>query len=186
MTKSELRKVYLQKRKALPKNQHALWSQQIAAQVVRLLDEKHRYIHLFQPIIAQAEVDLSPIVSDLWLLGKQLILPRVEENNTLSHHNWTPDTLFSSNRWGIAEPVGENLVNPKLLDVILLPLLAVDREGYRVGYGKGFYDRFLTDCREDVVRIGVGFFPPVAKIMDRQSHDIPLDIYVTPEKMWEF
>lgn len=73
-----------------------------------------------------------------------------------------------------------------MLDAVLVPLIAFDARGFRVGYGKGFYDRFLKTCRADCLKIGLSLFPPVEKIADTADFDVKLDACATPEKIWRF
>ncbi len=72
------------------------------------------------------------------------------------------------------------------IDWVLVPLLAFDRRGHRVGYGKGFYDRFLAGCRSDARKIGLSLFAPVVAIDDIGSQDVALDAVVTPDRVWTF
>jgi 5-formyltetrahydrofolate cyclo-ligase len=90
------------------------------------------------------------------------------------------------NSWGITEPESGELVSPKCLDMVLVPLLVFDKQGKRVGYGKGFYDRFLSQCRSNVLKVGLSYFKPIEKIGDADTYDIPLDICVTPDEIWYF
>jgi 5-formyltetrahydrofolate cyclo-ligase len=93
---------------------------------------------------------------------------------------------FTNSAWGIPEPVGGTVVQPTDFDIVLIPLLAFDKYGHRVGYGKGFYDRYLLNCRPDCLKIGISLFDPVDLIEDAESHDIPLDIAICPAKMYDF
>lgn len=70
--------------------------------------------------------------------------------------------------------------------MVLIPLLAFDKKGYRVGYGKGFYDRFLADCRPDVVKVGLSVFEPIDEIADLNEFDIKMDFCITPNRVWQF
>ena len=97
-----------------------------------------------------------------------------------------PTRQLVENRWGIAEPVGAPEVRPQQLDAVLIPLLAFDETGHRVGYGKGFYDRFLAECRPDALRIGVSLEPPVPRITDAWDGDVRLHACLTPERVWRF
>jgi 5-formyltetrahydrofolate cyclo-ligase len=65
-------------------------------------------------------------------------------------------------------------------------MLICDTKGYRVGYGKGFYDRYLAHCRKDVVKIGFSYFDPVEKITDTDQFDVPLTYCITPQHIYEF
>jgi 5-formyltetrahydrofolate cyclo-ligase len=90
------------------------------------------------------------------------------------------------NQWGITEPEYGKEVPPQLIDVVIVPLLAFDTRGNRLGYGKGFYDRFLAECKADVLKIGVSYFEPEQAFEEVDEYDIPLDICVTPERVWSF
>lgn len=87
---------------------------------------------------------------------------------------------------GIVQPKAGVILNTEEIDVVLVPLLIFDEDGYRVGYGKGFYDRFLKLCKPDVLKIGFCLFEPEKKIEDVNGYDIPLDICVTPNRVYEF
>ena len=73
----------------------------------------------------------------------------------------------------------------KKLDVIFVPLLAYDEKGNRIGYGKGFYDRFLANCKPDTLFVGLSFFPPEKNISVEET-DVPLHYCITPEKILSF
>lgn len=96
------------------------------------------------------------------------------------------DEPFVENRFGLYEPAGGELVPANHLDMILVPLLAFDREGFRVGYGKGFYDRFLANCREDCFLVGFSYFEPVLSIGDKDEFDVPLNLCITPQDVYVF
>jgi 5-formyltetrahydrofolate cyclo-ligase len=98
----------------------------------------------------------------------------------------TDDQPFLKNDWGILEPVDAPAVSPTIPELIFVPLLAVDKKGHRVGFGKGYYDKFLALCREDVVTIGFSFFDPEEKISGIEKHDIPLSACITPRSFFIF
>ena len=98
----------------------------------------------------------------------------------MTHHLWTQTTPWQKNNWGIIEPLASQKIRPDQIDLVIVPLLAVDQNGHRVGYGKGYYDRFLSQCSDQVHAMGVGFFPVVEVISDCEVTDIPLDSYITP------
>ena len=82
--------------------------------------------------------------------------------------------------------MGVELIDEKEIDLVLVPLLCFDKKGFRVGYGKGFYDRFLSKCRSDVLKIGLSYFKPVEKIEDVRDFDVALDYCITPKGVWHF
>ena len=98
----------------------------------------------------------------------------------------TDNTEYEINRYGLTEPVTELIAEPENIDVVLVPLLAFDLRGYRVGYGKGYYDNFLAKCDEDTLKIGFSYFEPLREIEDVNQHDIPLDFCITPSYLYAF
>jgi 5-formyltetrahydrofolate cyclo-ligase len=93
---------------------------------------------------------------------------------------------FTISDWGIPEPLGSEIIAPESIDLVLLPLVAFDLAGNRVGYGKGFYDRYLALCRPDCLKIGISLFDPVTRIEEVEGHDIPLDMAICPDKLYDF
>src|SRR5690606_8946813 len=106
--------------------------------------------------------------------------------NTLVHYMLTDSTIIKPNKWHIPEPVDGLEVSPDKIDVVFMPLLVFDTFGNRIGYGKGYYDNFLKECRPDVIKIGLSFFDPEAKIGDLREGDVPMDYCVTPDKIYSF
>ncbi len=147
-------------------------------------------VHTFLPVLANKEPDTFRIVA--WLRREypaiRIAVPRVTDvaKGIMAHYLLDERTVLEENRWGIPEPARGEPVEPSELDAVLVPLLAFDRAGHRVGYGAGFYDRFLSECRPDVLKIGLSFFQPVARIVDVQPTDVPLDGCITPEQVYWF
>jgi 5-formyltetrahydrofolate cyclo-ligase len=185
--KSELRKLYLQKRSQLGSEETEKLTQAILQNFSSLDFNNLNYIHVFYPIIGKSEFN-TLVLSD-WLRENhpeiKLVLSKSNtSNHTLSHFIWDSDTRLCMNQWGITEPENGVAVSPDALDLVLVPLLAFDKKGNRIGYGKGFYDRFLAECRTDVKKVGISYFPPEELIEGTNEHDIPLDLCITPEKVW--
>ena len=108
------------------------------------------------------------------------------ESKELKHFMFTSKDHLKLNSWGIMEPIeGEN-IKPTEIDMVIVPLLAFDKKGNRLGYGGGFYDRFLSQCRPDVMKIGLSFFSPEEEDLPNEDTDIPLNFCVTPSKIYEF
>jgi 5-formyltetrahydrofolate cyclo-ligase len=93
---------------------------------------------------------------------------------------------WTVNRWGIPEPSNAAPADIDLINLVLVPLLAFDLTGQRVGYGKGFYDRFLASCNEDTIKLGLSFFEAEECIEDTDTFDVRLDYVVTPERIYAF
>ena len=143
--------------------------------------------HIFLPISSKNEVDTSFILSILHGKDKNIILPKISGKNTLQHILLTDNTILVANSWGVPEPVEGIEVMASKVDVVFLPLLAFDSKGNRVGYGKGFYDSFLSQCKKDVIKVGLSTFEAEDDdITDVNENDIPLDYCVTPGKIYSF
>ena len=95
-------------------------------------------------------------------------------------------TVYRPNAYQIMEPVNGARLHPESLDMVLVPLIIYDQAGYRVGYGRGFYDRFLASCRPEVLKVGFSYFNPVAAIPGVHQFDLPLDYCITPHSIYEF
>jgi 5-formyltetrahydrofolate cyclo-ligase len=96
------------------------------------------------------------------------------------------DTPFEKRNLNIHEPDSDNIVAATEIDMIFVPLLAFDKQGYRIGYGQGFYDKYLAGCRNDCIKAGFCYFEPVESIADRHDFDIPLNICITPHNVYGF
>ena len=96
------------------------------------------------------------------------------------------DTPFEKKNLNIYEPQQGNIVPVDEIDMVLVPLLAFDMNGKRVGYGRGFYDKFLSACRTDCVKAGFSYFEPVERLDDCNEFDIPLDLCITPHNSYVF
>ena len=108
------------------------------------------------------------------------------ETHTLQPVSIHADTAFELNSLEIPEPVGGIPVFTNELDMVIIPLLAFDNKGNRVGYGKGYYDRLLAECRNDCIKVGFSYFEPVDSIDDTNGHDIKLDYVITPGAIFAF
>jgi 5-formyltetrahydrofolate cyclo-ligase len=90
------------------------------------------------------------------------------------------------NAFGIQEPLPFNLVPPNLIDAMLVPLLGFDLKGHRVGYGKGYYDRYLVSANKWMQKIGISYLEPIDNFTDTNEFDVPLNTCITPWKTYEF
>jgi 5-formyltetrahydrofolate cyclo-ligase len=181
--------VYLEKRKAYSSAELEEASNRIAELFKGIPLESVGYLHIFYPMLGKFEVDTLKIAG--WVKEThpeiELVLSKSDVvNHTLTHYIWDEETKLTVNQWGITEPVQGREIDPLLLDMILVPLLVVDKRGNRVGYGKGFYDRFFGNCKPDVAKIGLSLFEPVDLITDTNEFDVPIDICITPDRVWNF
>ena len=193
-TKTQLRRAALARRQALPATEVAVRSQQLCAQLFRHFPvAEWRWLHLFLPLARRNEPDTWPIIQRIWaeLPAIRLAAPVVQADGvSLKHYELSPTTLLPENRWGIPEPLADDKTElpAAAFDAVLVPLLAVDATGQRVGYGGGFYDRFLAQCRPGTQLIGLNVLdePPVERIANVLPTDVPLTACLTPGGVWRF
>ena len=184
-SKAKLRTDFLKKRVELCEAEHEKLSFDIANMCLKLPIWDFEYYHLFLPIQSKAEIDTSLIFTMLQGRDKQVIVPKVRGKN-LEHILLTDSTKIRINSWGIPEPDKGILIKPNQLDVVFTPLLSYDKSGHRVGYGNGFYDDFLANCKSEVIKVGLSFFKSVDQIDGIRSEDISLDYCVNPKEIINF
>jgi 5-formyltetrahydrofolate cyclo-ligase len=141
------------------------------------------------PIKKYNEIETPMIFRKIWseFPNIETLVPRVNfQTGEIENLKFTPETELVVNVWQIAEPGGSELIATEKIDTVLVPLLCCDRRGFRVGYGKGFYDKFLSRCRPDCLKIGLSLFEPTEIIADINSCDVKLDYCVTPENIHNF
>lgn len=187
MTKQELRKIYLKKRMELSGVQCQQLSRELCDhffETVKLSDV--RVLHTFLPIRKTNEVDTWLIIDRLQkeFPGIKISVPRVNNNTPeLEHYYYEGPGQLQTNAWGIPEPVKGVPTPTEKIDTVLVPLLVFDRQRHRLGYGRGFYDRFLAGCRSDCLKVGLSFFEMEEKIDDISDKDVALDLVITPRSV---
>lgn len=190
MTKIELRQQYKKKRAALTQAERLYRDSLLLIQFQQImLPQATRVLLNYWPLVTQFEIN-THLISDYLqcrLPALQMAYPVINRgNNHMQLIQTNEETLFKKNAYGIQEPQGGTEVEPESIDIALVPLLLFDEQGHRVGYGKGFYDRLLTNCRADCLTVGLSYFDPIAKIADVDEFDVPLSIVVTPDSLYEF
>ena len=187
MTKKELRIKYKMLRNAMTADEVEDKSLAIANRLLQLDIWDKTYFHLFLSIEEHKEIQTEYILQVLAGKDKDVIVSKSDfESCSMTHYLLTDNTRFKKNDYGIPEPVDGIVVPDDKIDVVFVPLLAFDTTGHRTGYGKGFYDRFLANCKTDVIKIGLSFFEAEEKISDVNPTDIVLDYCVTPNKVYKF
>ncbi|MCM4155121.1 5-formyltetrahydrofolate cyclo-ligase [Gramella sp. AN32] len=187
MLKSEIRKRYKELRRALSPEEIEKKSMMIANLCLQIPIWERSFYHIFLSISEQKEIDTSFILNILQGKDKEVIIPRMNsQDNSLINILLTDNTLIKKNRWNIPEPVDGIEITSEKIEVVFIPLLAFDKTGHRVGYGKGFYDKFLIECSSTVIKVGLSFFEPIDKINNIFAEDVPLDYCVTPQKVYDF
>lgn len=189
MLKAELRKKYLQKRTALSVQQTNKLDDLLLIRFQSLQLEIPAVLMSYLPYEKAHEFD-PVFITDFCAFrhpGLQLAYPVVDTNTlcmqAVAVHD---DTDFIQNTYGIAEPAGGAVVEPAAIGMVIVPLLAYDVRGYRVGYGKGYYDRFLQMCGPDIISIGFSYFAAEDAIDDIHDLDVKMHYCICPEKVYDF
>ncbi|MDO6491117.1 MAG: 5-formyltetrahydrofolate cyclo-ligase [Cellulophaga sp.] len=186
MIKKELRAKYVLLRDKLSKEDAEDKSIEIANQLLKLPIWDYSYYHIFLSIEEKKEIDTGSILAILQGKDKNVILPKMNADNTLTNYLLTDSTIIKKNSYNVPEPVDGIDILPNKIDVVFVPLLAFDKKGNRIGYGKGFYDAFLSECKPNVLKIGLSFFEAEDVITDVYKDDVPLDYCVTPLQIYQF
>lgn len=185
--KKELRYKYKALRQSFSQNTIAEMSLSITNNLIQLPIWDKTYFHVFLPIEEQKEVDTELILHLLSGKDKEILISKSNfETREMTHFLLTDNTRIAKNNYNIPEPVDGIEVPAKKIEVVFVPLLAYDKKGNRVGYGKGFYDTFLSECKPDVIKIGLSFFEPEELISDIFKGDVKLDYCVTPQNNHRF
>ncbi len=187
MLKNELRKKYKALRNELSEDNIEDYSISIANQLLKLPIWYHAFYHIFLTIEAQKEVNTDYILNVLSGKDKHIVISKSDFNTgTMTNFLMTDSTVIKKNKYDIPEPLDGIEISDSKIEVVFVPLLAFDSKGNRVGYGKGFYDRFLKNCKPETLKIGLSFFEAEDKIEDVFDSDIGLDYCVTPHKIFSF
>ena len=185
--KKHLRDKYKMLRKSLSPQDRDTMSVEIANKLLALPIWNFSFYHIFLPIERFREIDTQYILSILGGKDKNAIVSKSDfEKGTMSHYLLQDSTQISISQQGIPEPRSGIKISPESIDVVFVPLLAYDREGNRIGYGKGFYDRFLAECTPEVIKIGLSYFDPIDGKIASSSTDVKLDYCVTPKNSYKF
>lgn len=187
MTKAELRKKYISKRKQLMLDEVEDYSLAIANQSLNLSIWEKSIYSIFLSIADKKEVNTDYLLHILHGKDKNISVSKSNlKTYTMQHFLLTDNTPIKANSWGIPEPQNGIEIQPQQIDVIFIPLLTFDLKGNRVGYGGGFYDRFLAQCKSQSIKIGLSFFEAETFEFEAEENDIPLDYCITPNEIYSF
>ena len=187
MKKLELRPKYKALRKQLSGSEIEEMSLAIANKLLTLPIWEKTYFHIFLPITEHHEVNTEFILHLLSGKDKEIIISKSDfETRNMTHFLLTDNTKIKKNEYSIPEPVDGIQVPSDKIEVVFVPLLAFDEKGHRAGYGKGFYDKFLSECKPETIKIGLSFFEAEELIEDVFAGDVQLDYCVTPERIYQF
>jgi len=190
MNKSELRKYYQQKRLSIPVSERSRLDDLLLIRFQQLdLPENIQTVLSFWPIAERNEVNTFLLTDFMFFRIPELTLayPVTDfTNNSMRAIAVDDDTDYIVNEYGIGEPQYGKEILPEEIDLVIVPLLAFDQAGYRLGYGKGIYDRYLAKCSAGSFLLGLSYFGPVPEITGKDEFDIPLTACITPDQTYEF
>src|SRR5205085_9240911 len=127
-----------------------------------------------------------PAIDRVVSAGKQIGLPRIAGGD-IEPRSWQEGEPLEAASFGAMEPVNGRRLEASEIDAVVTPGVAFDLEGYRVGYGAGFYDRLFATLDRDVSRVAIGFeLQVVAGSLPRASFDLPVDVLVTQDRVVRF
>lgn len=129
-----------------------------------------------------SEVETRPIIERLAREGCRVALPRIEGGEIVAV-GYQPGEPVRTASFGASEPAGGQILAPEEIDIVVTPGLAFDRSGHRVGYGGGFYDRFLTRVGAATPRIGVCFAVQLVEEVPHGETDLTVDVVVTEDEV---
>lgn len=189
MLKKEARKIFREKRKQVSSNEKMKLDDLLLIEFQTVPTPFLSNVLSFYPSEANNEPDTFNITRYLHFKnpGLQIAYPKTDLlNYSMQAIVSQEEEVFKKNVYSVAEPESCESLHPGEIDMVLVPLLAFDKKGFRVGYGKGFYDRFLLQCKKDCIKIGLSYFAPIDAVDDADEFDVPLDFCITPQKVYVF
>lgn len=189
MKKHELRSLFKEKRKGISVQEMEKLNDLILINFQRLSIPPVEWVHTYLASLKLGEPDTAQIIRFLQFRNPlvKIVVPKIDiHSGNINHYHFEEGVELITNFYGIEEPKSGKLVSEEIIDLVLIPLLSFDRRGYRVGFGKGYYDKFLGRCKPNVIKIGLSFFDPVDEIEDVNGYDIPLNFCITPQESFSF
>jgi len=189
MLKAEARNLYRDKRKALSAIERIKMDDRLLIQLQTVQLPFITFLLSYWPIEQNHEPNTHLFTDYLEFQNPELIICYPKSNfkdQTMQSVQTNDDTRFRKNQYDLYEPEDGVVVSPAGMDMIFVPLFSFDKKGFRVGYEKGFYDRYLSRCRNECLKIGFSYFEPLDTIDDTHDFDVPLNLCVTPSTVYVF
>ena len=189
MKKQELRIIFKEKRKGLSVHDIEKFNDLILINFQKLKLPFINCVHTYIASLKLGEPDTATILQYLQFINPlmKIVIPRIDiHSGKMVHYHFSEGMEMITNDYGIDEPKEGNLISEEEIDLVLIPLLAFDKKGNRVGFGKGYYDIYLASCRDDVCKIAFSYFEPVNAVDDANTFDVPLTYCITPHNIYEF
>ena len=188
--KNQLRKAFFEKRESLSTAAYWDLNDRLLQELAKIDWSKFQYIHIFLPIKERKEIDTFEIISFFrqHFPNVNLVVPKTDFlNKTMEHIRFDHEhTILQKNKYHIPEPVFGDSIPNELIDAVFVPLLIFDETGNRIGYGGGFYDRFLAKCRKETFKVGLSLFDPILDHIEKDPFDVKLDACITPHQIFYF
>lgn len=174
MDKSTLRKEIKRRFKESSEDNRVRWSKELCKRLYGMEPLKAaRVVMAFYPL--PDEADICPLLKHLYDDGKTILLPEVTGDTTMVLRRYSPDAEMISGSLGTQVPDTEIFTDIDLIDAVLVPGVAFDKQGHRMGRGKGYYDRFLAGLPMTSIKIGVCFPYQIVEHVPTEEHDIVMD-----------
>jgi len=189
MLKKEARKIYNQKRKDISYSDKLKWDDLILINFQTIEMPFLQAVFSFYPMEERNEINAFLLTDYLHFRNPNLKVcyPKMDSNEpNMEAVACKADTVFEANAINILEPLETEIIPPEDIDLVLVPMLLCDVLGNRVGYGKGYYDRYFSRCNSSCLKVGLSYFEPVDKIDDADEFDVALDFCITPQKAYVF
>ena len=182
MNKKELRREILNIRNNLDKDTKKKYDEIIFSK----LRKRKEYLNsnnIFIYLGYGSEIDTISFVKSMFLDGKNVCIPKTNiEDKTMEAVIITDLDNLEEDKYGILEPISNyKVINKNDIDLVIMPGLAFDNNGGRLGYGGGYYDKFLMDCSEDKFKIALAYNFQVIESVPKEEHDILVDCIITEE-----
>ena len=122
----------------------------------------------------KSEVDTKELIKESLVLGKKVLLPRIINKNKMIFIEVNENTKYEKNTFGVMEPIG---VENNNIDLMICPGVAFDNSNNRLGYGRGYYDKYLS--KHDIFKVGICYKEQLVEKLDVEEHDIKMDFVIT-------
>lgn len=180
--KAETRKEMLARRKALSPAERHEKSAQILKEVLSLSEYQTSHTVMVY-LDFRDEVETTELAEQILRDGKMLLIPfcKPESTELIPCDIFNLSSDLQPGMWGIREPHPEKVkpISPKEIDLVVVPGVAFDLQGNRIGFGKGYYDRFLPQLRQDAIAIGVAFSCQLLEEIPAESYDYKMSLLIT-------
>lgn len=180
--KARIREALLVKRRGISIIENAELSARVSERLLRLNEVKSAKRLLCYASVRN-EVETVGLIRQLMKNGAQVYLPRIRSGRGMDAVRVTSFEALNRNRFGIPEPTGDEIIDPAALDVALVPGVGFDHSGRRLGYGAGYFDKYLAKCACPL--IGLAFEMQRVEILPEEEHDVRMHIVVTENAVYD-